>query len=123
MDCSADITSNSITFKDLIFDSYKYKPGGKHIEVAILNVIMPSSIRPTGVFTIEFYDLVGDIYRLVDTAQFTNLIQADSGELGQVNIRASQDSTWVVDTLTVTFQATHEILRGGWLEMIVPPEL
>lgn len=35
---------------------------------------MPSSIRPTGLFKIDFYDLVGDTYRLVDTSDFTNLI-------------------------------------------------
>ena len=74
MDCSANITSNSVAFTDLIYDSYKYKNGGKFIEVAIFNVTMPSSIRPTGVYTIDFYDLVGSAYRLVDTASFTNLI-------------------------------------------------
>ena len=47
---------------------------------------MPSSSRPTGTFTLEFYDLIDGVYRLVDITSVENKFQAIPGGLENVNV-------------------------------------
>jgi len=42
---------------------------------------MPTSSRPTGDFTIEFYDYYEDGFKLIDQVTVANLVQALPGEV------------------------------------------
>lgn len=84
---------------------------------------MPSSIRPTGEYKVEFYSKIDDVYRLVDTVTTRDMLRALPGGLLQVNVDPLQGTTYTDDTMTISFLPGHTILKGGYLTIILPPEL
>jgi len=84
---------------------------------------MPSSERPTGTYSIEFYDKIDGQYALVDTVQFKDKLRAKAGVLNYVNVVPVANTTFSEDTLNFEIKTSHAILKGGSIELTLPPEL
>lgn len=84
---------------------------------------MPSSIRPTGSYRVEFYAKIDEEYRLVDAAKTQDMLRALPGGLLQVGVASLYGTTYTDDTMTISFLPGHTILKGGYLEIELPPEL
>lgn len=84
---------------------------------------MPSSIRPTGSYKLEFFDKIGEDYKLVDTTEVTDMLRALSGGLVEVNVAPAKGTTYINDTMTFSLTPGHKVLQGGYVTIIMPPEL
>ena len=69
--CTTDTATNTFIIEAQLMDPYQYQQLAD-IEFAIDLIPMPSSSRPTGTFTLEFYDLIDGVYRLVDITSVEN---------------------------------------------------
>ena len=71
---------------------------------------MPSSIRPTGEYKVDFMANINGVYRLVDTATTKDKLRALPGVLLQVNADPEEGTTYTDDTMTISFLPGHIIL-------------
>jgi len=78
--CTADTKQNSFTIKNFLSVGYNLDIK-EPISVGIGNITMPTSSRPTGDFTIQFYDYYEDGFKLIDQMTVSNLVQALPGEV------------------------------------------
>ena len=51
------------------------------INIGISNITMPNSSRPTGNYTISFYDFYVAGFKLIDTVTVKNLVSALPGDV------------------------------------------
>lgn len=87
--CEADIDNHALIMSQVLKDPYLFEELS-YIEMSIENIKMPSSIRPTGEYKIEFYAKIeeqGDQYLLVDTVTVTDKIRAVPGGMTQVDVK------------------------------------
>jgi hypothetical protein len=80
-----EIKDNMITFSRFLVEPWEYKEN-LFIEIGVKNIMMPSSSRPTGTYSVSFYDKVDGDYVLVDRSSFEDKIRAKPGEFVSVNI-------------------------------------
>ena len=120
--CTVDKPSNTFIIEAKLLDPYTYS-ALEDIEFSIDAIPMPSSTRPTGTFTLEFYDLINEVYRLVDTTSVTDKFRAIPGGLVNVNVVSKYGSTYTDDTMTFQLTLGHKILLNGFLTVKLPPEL
>ena len=120
--CETDPETNSFVLQELLKDPYEYEEF-EWIEVAIDDIKMPSSSRPTGEYEIEFYDNINGVYRLVDVATVSDKFQALPGGLYSVRVEPEQGTTYTKDTMKFIFTLGHKILQNGYLTIKLPPQL
>jgi len=93
-----------------------YQPGDfSPIEFGIMDIKMPSSTRPTGVYKINFYDNIEGKYELVDTVEVTDMLRSLAGELKEVFVKPNLNQTYFEDIFDFEFLISHPILKGGSL--------
>lgn len=123
--CAVDVANSAFVIDAVLFDTYSYK-AGEWIEFSIDAIEMPSSIRPTGSYRLEFFDKIGEEYKLVDTTEVTDMLRALSGGLVKVDVAPQPGTiftTFTSETMTFSFIPGHKILQGGYVTIIMPPEL
>ena len=84
---------------------------------------MPSSSRPTGTYQIDFYTKIGDEYMLVDTVRVFDKLRGIPGVFYNIDVVPTLNQTNVEDTFDFKFNVAHKILKGGFIELILPWEL
>lgn len=107
--CQTEAETNTFILQDLLKQRYEYEEF-EWIEIAIDDIIMPTSSRPTGEYEIEFYDTIDGVYRLVDTAKASDKFRALPGGLYSVNVSPLLGTTYTKDTMTFIFKLGHKIL-------------
>ena len=107
--CQTEAETNTFILQDLLKQRYEYEEF-EWIEIAIDDIIMPTSSRPTGEYEIEFYDTIDGVYRLVDTAKVSDKFRALPGGLYSVNVSPLLGTTYTKDTMTFIFKLGHKIL-------------
>jgi len=122
INCSTNKETNSFELTSVLKEPYEFEEFAM-IELGIENIKMPTSTRPTGKFTIEFFDKIENEYRLVDTVEFYDKIRSLAGELDSVNIIPRANITYNEDTFEFEFKTSHKILQGGSIEIVLPEEL
>lgn len=84
---------------------------------------MPTSVRPTGTFTVEFFDSVDGQYRLVDRIQADDLLRATAGEISSIQVLPEKGITYTADTFDFVFVTSHSVLKGGSIVISIPSEM
>jgi len=84
---------------------------------------MPSSVRPTGTYVVEFYDKIDGQYRLVDRSEAKDMLRATSGELGKVKAISKTGQTYSEDVFDFVMLTSHSVLKGGFIEVTLPAEM
>ena len=123
--CAVDIASNTLIFSNLLKSEYGFNTD-EWIEFSVNNIKMPSSSRPTGSYTIEFYQMIEGVYRLVDittVGQEVVNIRALPGSLLDVGVDPLLDTTYTEDSMIFTFTLGHKILQNGFITIQLPPLL
>lgn len=120
--CETDAADNAIILSHVLKDRYTYEEVS-YIDFSVENIRMPSSIRPTGAYVVEFLAKVEGEYKLVDTATVYDMLRALPGGLLQVRVTPELGTTYTEDTFTFSFLPGHKILQGGYFTIEIPPEL
>ena len=75
-----------------------------------MDIQMPSSRRPTGVYEIKVFDKIEDEYRLVDVSTFKDLLRAVPGEMTRVTAYPTLNLTNSVDSVVLEISLGHAFL-------------
>ena len=120
-DCQVNAETNAFELRRVLRDPYKFSPESM-IEFSIMDIIMPSSARPTGTYQIDFYSMIGDEYMLVDTVQVFDKLRGIPGELYNMDVIPTRNQTYEEDIFDFNFNVAHEILKGGFIEIVIPEQ-
>jgi hypothetical protein len=85
--CTPNIKENSFSIKNFLSVGYNDNLR-EPISIGIGNITMPRSSRPTGNYTISFYDYYVDGFKLIDTVTVANLVQALPGDVSAQKVAA-----------------------------------
>ena len=85
--CTPNTKENSFSIKNFLSVGYNDNLR-EPISIGIGNITMPSSSRPTGNYTISFYDYYVDGFKLIDTVTVANLVQALPGDVSAQKVAA-----------------------------------
>ena len=121
-DCQANVETNTLEMRRVLRDPYKFDAESM-IEFSIKDIIMPTSSRPTGTYQIDFYTKVGEEYMLVDTVKVFDKLRGIPGVLYDVDVVPTLNQTYVEDIFDLKFNVAHKILKGGFIEVVLPEEL
>lgn len=83
IDCQ--ISVNTIKLMHVLKEPYTHS-NSSFIELGINDIKMPSSERPTGMYQIDFFDKISNVYYLVDTVTFEDKIRAEFGLLEALEV-------------------------------------
>ena len=118
-ECAVNAETNTFEMKKVLREPYRFN-SESIIEFSLLDIIMPSSSRPTGTYQIDFFTMIGEQYMLVDTVQVFDKIRGIPGVLYSLDVVPMLNETYVEDTFDISFKAAHTILQGGFIEVEIP---
>lgn len=115
-------TQDTVSITNIFIGDFK-SDGVSVIQITLGKVTNPSTPDPTSSFMIEtYYD---DFPYIVDDSSSQNLIMTpEAGLITGVSVVSSSYVTLKEQvTYTISFTATNGIIAGGYIEVILPPEI